>query len=418
MANLQLKSVSKIYPSGALALYKVDLQTTDGEFIAVVGGEKCGKSTLLRVVAGLEEVTEGQVFVGDKDVTQEQSSKRDVAMIFQGSTLYPSLNVFENMAYGLRLRKTSQTVIEQRVKAAAEILGISDVLYRKPKALTAEQKQRVAFGRAIVREPKLYLLDDPISGIEPEVRERLRSVLINLQIRMKGTYVYATKNVNEALTMATRIIVLREGFMQQADTPANLYEYPANAYVAFTIGSPTVNFVNGAVIEKDDSGVYAVAEGVRFNLPENIAARFTALDEYAGTGKKVILGIRPEDAYIGADGFMTATVAAAEEICGTTYAECDGNKLSFTVRVQDAAEKSDGSAKSVAVTKGDEVTIAADLTHMFIFDADTRLTLLARDGGYAATEHPDANFVPLPYTEEEALKKKFKLPRADKKKKK
>ncbi len=405
MANLQLKSVSKIYPSGELALYKNNLQLSDSEFIAVVGSEKCGKTTFLRLIAGLDEVTEGEITVGDKNVTNEPSKDRDIAMIFQGNTLYQALNVYENIAYGLRMRKVSNTVIEQRVKAAAELLGLSDVLYRKPKALTTEQKQKTVFARAIAREPKLYLLDDPLSGLDKAMREKLRSVLINLQMRMKGTFIYATKNVNEALTMATRILVLREGFVQQIDTPANLYDYPANAFVAFTVGSPTINFVNGATVEKEGDAVYVVDGGLRLQLPENILSRFTSLDEYAGTGKKVILGLRPEDMKAGEDGFAKATVSAAEEVAGTLYADCDFDKYSFVVRAEN-------------VNKGDTVSISADMTHAYLFDADTRLTLLSRDGGYEKTEHPDADVTPLAYEEEETLKKKFSLSKTEVKKKK
>ncbi|MCM1438112.1 MAG: ABC transporter ATP-binding protein [Roseburia sp.] len=406
MANLQLKSVSKIYPSGELALYKINLELSDGEFVAVVGGEKCGKTTLLRLVAGLDDATEGEILIGGNNITDEASRERDIAMIYQGNTLYPTMNVFENMAYGLKLRKFSQTVIEQRVKAAAEILGLSEVLYRKPKALTTEQKQKAVFGRAIVREPKLYLLDDPISGLDKAMREKLRSVLINLQMRMAGTFVYATKNVNEALTMATRIIVLRDGFLQQVDTPANLYDYPANAYVAFTVGSPTINFVNGATVEKDGDGVYAVSGDIRLALPENILSRFTALNDYAGTGKKVILGLRPEDMSVGEDGFMQATVCAFDEISGTGYADCDGDnkKQSFVVKAEKAA-------------KGDRVTVCADMSRAYLFDYDTRLTLLERDGGYEKTEFADADVTPLSYPEEETLKKKFSLPKTERKKK-
>ncbi|MGN1060248.1 MAG: ABC transporter ATP-binding protein [Candidatus Coproplasma sp.] len=404
MANLQLNSVSKIYPSGALALYKANFSLSDSEFIAVVGGEKSGKSTLLRVIAGLEDVTDGQIVVGGKDVTEVDSKERDVAMIFQGNTLYPSLNVFDNMAYGLRIRKVSQTVIDQRVRAAAEILGLTDLLNRKPKMLTAAQKQLVAFGRAIVREPKLYLLDDPISGLSPETRVQLRSVLINLQMRMKGTFVYATKNVNEAITMATRIVVLRDGFVQQIDTPANLYDYPANAFVAFTIGSPTINFVNNAVIVKDGEGYEAEASGVRFTLPANIVERFKSIEDYADSGKKVILGIRPEDSFAGEGGYIEAKVSAAQEICGTGYADCDAGKLSFVV-------KADG------VKKDDTVSVGFDLTHAYLFDADTRLTLLERDGGYKKTDFTDADVTPLTYAEEEEIKNKLKLKPEDKKKK-
>lgn len=405
MANLQLKNVSKIYPSGELALYKVNLQLSDSEFVAVVGGEKCGKTTLLRLVAGLDDATEGEILIGDKDVTNVPSRERDISFIYQGNTLYPSLNVYDNMAYGLKLRKYSNNVIEQRVKAAAEILGLTDILYRKPKALTTEQKQKAVFGRAIVREPKLYLLDDPISGLDKAMREKLRSILINLQMRMAGTYVYATKNVNEALTMATRIIVLREGFVQQIDTPANLYDYPANAYVAFTVGSPTINFVNGATVEKDGDNVYVVSGDVRWQLPENILSRFASLAEYAGTGKKVILGLRPEDMSAGDNGFMQATVGTYEEVAGVGYAECDGNKLSFVI-------------KSGKVEKGDKLGLCADMSHAYLFDADTRLTLLERDGGYVNTGYADADVKPLAYEEEEALKKKFSLPKNTAKKKK
>lgn len=406
MANLEIKGVSKIYPSGELALYKNSLQLSDSEFIAVVGGEKCGKTTLLRLIAGLDDVTEGEILIGGKDVTNEDSKDRDVTMIFQGNTLYPSLSVFENIAYGLRIRKTSGNVVEQRVKAAAELLGLTDVLYINPKALTTEQKQLAVFARAIVREPKLYLLDDPLSGLDRAMREKLRSVLINLQVRMKGTFIYATKNVNEALTMATRIVVLREGFIQQIDTPANLYDYPANAFVAFTVGSPTINFINGATVEKDGEAVYVVSEGLRLELPENVLSRFTALEEYAGTGKKVILGLRPEDMKTGGDGFAKATVSTVEEIAGVSYADCDlGNKVSFVVTAEN-------------VGKGDGVTVSADMTHAYLFDADTRLTLLSRDVGYQKTDYPDADVTPLTFAEEEEFKKKFSLPKAPAKKKK
>lgn len=403
MANLELKEVSKLYPSGTLALYKANLTLSDSEFIAVVGGEKSGKSTFLRLIAGLDDVTEGQIIVGGKDVTQIESRERDVAMIFQGNTLYPTLTVFDNMAYGLQLRKAPRALVEQRVKAASQILGLDDVLYRKPKILSVEQKQAVAFGRAIAREPKLYLFDDPIAGISQEVRAKLRSVLINLQMRVKGTFIYATKNVNEALTMATRIIVMREGFIQQIDTPANLYEYPANAFVAFTIGSPTINFINGKIVK--DGGVFVEAQGVRFALPENIVSRFTAVDEYAESGKAVILGVRPEDLGAGEKGLFEAAVSAFQTIGGAGYAECDFKDLSLLI-------KADG------LKKGEKANITADLTHAFIFDGETRLTLLERDEGYVKTQFADADFKPLAYEEEEEIKEKLRLPDGGKKKKK
>ena len=402
MANLKLDTVSKIYPSGALALYKINLELPDSQFIAVVGGEKSGKTSLLRVIAGLEEATEGTVKIGDKDVTGVEPRERDVAMIFQGNTLYPSLSVYDNLAYGLKIRKANSTLIEQRVKVAAEMLGLTEVLGRKPKALTTEQKQKTAFGRAIVREPKLYLLDDPLGGVSGELKSKLRSILINLQIRMKGTFIYATKNVNEALTMATRVLVLREGMVQQIDTPSNLYDYPVNAYVAFLIGSPTVNFMNEASVIKDGNGYFVTAQGVTFPLPENIVNRFSNIADYANTDKKVIVGIRPEDMSFGQEG-LEAVVSDAEEISGADYADCDAGKLSFVVK---------GKAE-----KGESVKIRADMTHAFVFDAVTRLTLLQRDNGYVNTGFADADKTPLGYDEEEAIKNKLKLPKHDKKKK-
>lgn len=402
MANLKLETVSKIYPSGALALYKINLELPDSQFIAVVGGEKSGKTSLLRVISGVEDATEGKVIVGGKDVTEVETRDRDVAMIFQGDSLYPSLSVFDNLAYGLKIRKASSALIEQRVKVVAEMLGLSDILNRKPKALTTEQKQKTAFGRAIVREPKLYLLDDPLAGVSGELKNKLRSVLINLQIRMKGTFIYATKNVNEALTMATRVLVLREGMVQQIDTPSNLYDYPVNAYVAFLIGSPTVNFMNGASVKKEGNGYFVTAQGVKLGLPENIVKRFPSIGEYADTDKKVIVGIRPEDLSL-AEGGLEATVSESEEIAGSAYSGCDVGELSFVVK---------GKAE-----KGEKVSVKADMTHAFIFDAVTRLTLLQRDSGYVNTGYADADKIPLGYEEEEAIKNKLKPSKQDKNKK-
>lgn len=402
MANLKLDTVSKIYPSGALALYKINLELPDSQFIAVVGGEKSGKTSLLRVIAGIEEATEGKILIGDKDVTEVDARERDVAMIFQSDTLYPSINVYENIAFPLKLRKANSTLIEQRVKVVAEMLGLTEVLGRKPKALTTEQKQKTAFARAIAREPRLYLLDDPLNGLSAELKTKLRSVLINLQIRMKGTFVYATKNINEALTMATRILVLRDGFVQQIDTPANLYDYPVNTYVAFLIGSPTINFMNNASVIKEDGKYCVVLDGVKFTLPDNIVERFTSIDEYADSDKKVIVGIRPEDMELSAEG-LDAVVTVSEEIAGKKYSDCSVGKQSFVVK---------GGAE-----KDEAVKISADLTHAFVFDAVTRLTLLKRDSGYTETGYADADKIPIGYDEEEQIKDKLKLHKRDKKKK-
>lgn len=406
MANLVLKDVSKLYPSGALALCKVNLEISDKEFVAVVGAEKSGKSTLLRVIAGLEDVTSGEIIIGGRDVAGVPPKDRDVAMIFRNDTLYPSINVYENMAYGLKMRKAPQAAIEARVKAAANILGLSDVLLRKPKTLTAAQRQRVALGRAIAREPKLYLLDDPIAGLDDNLKAQMRNIIVNLQARVNGTFIYATKNVNEALAMATRVVVLREGVVQQVDTPANLYDYPANAYVALLIGSPSMNILNGAVLEEEDGALVAVYKGVKIAISPQIAARLENKEEYVGTGRKVIVGIRPEDIKWGAG--VSSSVTATEEDDGKLYAECTVNKdLSFL------ALAPEGTAK------GDSVNISPDPAHIYIFDGQTRITLLKRDEGYAATGYSDADAAPMAYEDEEQLKSSLKpLPAPKIKKKK
>lgn len=402
MSSLKLTGVNKIYPSGTLALYDANLQTGDREFIAVLGAEDSGKSTLLRVIAGLEDVSEGSIFIDDKDVTEVPPKDRDIAMVFKNDTLYHTLSVFDNMAFGLKMRKASPALIEQRVKAAAKILGLSDLLYRKPKMLTAVQRQKAAIGRAIVREPKLYLLDEPLSGLDENLRGELLNVIVNLQARMEGTFIYATKNLSEAMSVATRIIVMKNGTVQQIDTPANLYDYPVNAYVAFYIGSPTINFINNAEIEQSDGQYFAVENGFRVKLGEKIVSRFKDIAKYAGTGKKVIIGIRPEDirACDGDDGSITATENDGDDV----YAECEAFGRPLVVRTQ----KDRGQGRCGLETDADR---------LYIFDGETRLTLLARDGGYVKTGFWDADNPPLTFAEEEELYKTFKAKKAAKKKK-
>lgn len=402
MASLKLSGVNKVYPSGTLALYDINLETSDREFIVIVGAEESGKSTLLRVIAGLEDVTDGQIFIDGKDVTEVEPKDRDIAMVFRNDTLYPALNVFDNMAFGLKMRKASPTLIEQRVKAAANILGLTDILYRKPKTLTGAQRQKVAIGRAMVREPKLYLLDEPLSGLDDKLKDELLNVIINLQARMEGTFVYATKNLNEAMTIGTRLIVMKGGTVQQIDTPANLYDYPANAYVAFFIGSPTINFVNNAKIVKSDEGVFVEKGDFKLKLAENIKARFENIDEYINNEKSVILGIRPEDAQTvkGSGAKVTKTESDGE----TTYAECEYCSQTLVVKTQtDAA--------------AGEYGLEIDASHAYLFDGETRLTLLKRDGGYEKTGYADADKSPLTFPEEEELLKKFKADKHAKKKK-
>ena len=405
MASLKLSDITKIYPSGATALYNINLEAADREFIVLVGGEKCGKSSLLRVIAGLEEATSGLVEIGGKDVTSVEPKDRDVAMVFRGDTLYPALTVYDNMAFGLRIRKAPQALIDQRVKAAANILGLTDVLYRKPKVLSGVVRQRVAIGRAVVREPKLYLFDEPLAGLDEKLRLDMLNTIINLQARMNGTFVYATKNLSEALTIGTRIVVLKNGLIQQIDSPANLYDYPANAFVAFYIGSPTINFIQNAKVVKGEEGYAVEFAGGRLGIAQNIAARFENIAEYAESGREVIVGIRPEDAKIAKEG-IPARVGKTESSDGAHFAECKlSDKVSLVVGATEATKKDD------------EVKLDIDLTKLYLFDGETRLTLLKRDGGYIETGHADAALKPLPYTEEQAVIEKLKPKKADDKKK-
>ena len=407
MASLKVSGLNKIYPSGATALYDINFEAKDKEFIVIIGGEASGKSSLLRVIAGLEEVTDGKIEIGDTDMTDVHPKDRNVAMIFRHDTLYPGLNVFENIAFGLRQRKAPNALVDQRVKAVSKILGLDEVLYRKPKALTAAAKQRVALGRAMAREPKLYLLDEPLEGFDEKLRADMLNLIINVQARMEGTFVYATKNLSEAMTIGTRIIVLKNGLVQQIDTPANLYDYPANAYVAFYIGAPTINFIKDAKIVKEEENYVASFNGGKFTLPENIVKRFTDIGNYVSENKTVWLGIRPEDCTaVKENGLLSGTVSKVESDDDRTYAEIavDGG-ISMIVGGQST------------LNKDEKLQIEIDLTKLLIFDGQTRLTLLSRDGGYKNTGYGDADFIPRPIDEENEIVEKLKPKKEVKKKK-
>ncbi len=396
MASLKLSNLDKVFPSGERALYDVNLEVRDGEFLVILGGENSGKSTVLRLTAGLDTESDGKVFIDGKDVTDSDPKDRDIAMVFKSATIYPTMNVFDNLAYSLKMRKAPAALVNERVKVVSAVLGLDEVLYRKPKTLTSAQKQRVALGRAIVREPRVYLLDDPLSGLDDKLRRELLSVIINLQARMKATFVYATKNVNEAMTM-------KNGFLQQSDTPANLYDYPANEYVAFLVGAPTINFIRDAEIVAGENGYLAQFKGGEIALPESIVKRFENIAAYAGSGKRVTLGIRPEDAKSG-DGEIKGKVVKAEN--GANYAECEiAPDISFTF----AADKE--------YAAGAEICLSLDKDRLHIFDAETRLTLLARDAGYAESGLPDTHFKPLGFVEEESIYYGSKAAKAQNKRK-
>ncbi len=291
MASITFEHVGKVYPGGTRAVEDINLEVGDGEFVVLVGPSGCGKSTLLRMVAGLEEITEGILKIGDRVVNDVSPKDRDIAMVFQNYALYPHMTVFDNMAFGLKLRKMPKDEIRRRVEEAARILEITELLDRKPKALSGGQRQRVAMGRAIVREPAAFLMDEPLSNLDAKLRVQMRAELGLLHARLKTTTLYVTHDQVEAMTMGDRVAVIRKGRLQQADVPRTLYDYPVNLFVAGFIGSPSMNFVYGR-LEGEGDRVYAAFAGHRLLVDPRDIERHPHLSEYVG--RELVIGIRPE----------------------------------------------------------------------------------------------------------------------------
>ena len=291
MSRIELDAVTKVYPNGVKAVDEVAIDIADGEFMVLVGPSGCGKSTLLRMIAGLEEVTGGSILIGDRDVTEMPPQKRDIAMVFQNYALYPHMTVEQNLAFGLQLRKTPKDEIKRRVLEAANMLGLEQLLKRKPAALSGGQRQRVAMGRAIVREPQAFLMDEPLSNLDAQLRIQTRLELIQLHQRLGVTTVYVTHDQIEAMTLGHRVCVLRDGKLQQVDTPQNLFDRPANLFVAGFIGSPAMNFVTAELVR--DDGPAVTFAGHKLPVPADVVSSRTGLDGFFG--REVILGIRPSD---------------------------------------------------------------------------------------------------------------------------
>ncbi len=291
MAQVAFERVSKIYADGTRAVNDFNLEIRDGEFMVLVGPSGCGKTTALRMVAGLEEISEGVLKIGDRVVNHVPSRDRDIAMVFQSYALYPHLSVYENIAFGLRLKKMPKDEIEKRVQRASNILGLTDYLQRKPRALSGGQRQRVAMGRAIVREPAAFLMDEPLSNLDAKLRVQTRAEISKLQSDLGVTTVYVTHDQVEALTMGTRVAVMRKGEIQQVDEPQTLYDRPVNLFVGGFIGSPAMNMLDATLEQNGD--IHAVIGDQKLNLGKETLAARPALTKFAG--KKVIIGIRPED---------------------------------------------------------------------------------------------------------------------------
>ena len=290
MATLSLKGIKKVYDGGVTAVHDFNLDIADKEFIVLVGPSGCGKSTTLRMIAGLEDISEGDLYIGDKRMNDVEPKDRDIAMVFQSYALYPHMTVYDNMAFALKLRKMPKDEIDRRVKEAAAILDITQYLNRKPKALSGGQRQRVAIGRAIVREPQVFLMDEPLSNLDAKLRNQMRAEIIKLRQRIDTTFIYVTHDQTEAMTLGDRIVIMKDGFIQQVGTPQEVFEHPINVFVAGFIGTPQMNFFDAHLVKEADS-YYVNCSGVRVDLPEKTQS---ALKQRNVGSQDITLGIRPE----------------------------------------------------------------------------------------------------------------------------
>ena len=391
MSGLLLKGINKVYPGGNQAVFNFCLDIRDKEFIVFVGPSGCGKSTTLRMIAGLEEISSGELYIDGKLVNDVVPKDRDIAMVFQNYALYPHMSVYENMAFGLRLRKVPKDVIDEKVKAAAEILGITDYLSRKPKALSGGQRQRVALGRTIVREPKVFLLDEPLSNLDAKLRAQMRTEISKLHVRLATTFIYVTHDQIEAMTMGTRIVVMKDGFMQQVDTPQNLYDYPINLFVAGFIGTPQMNFFKNSTLTQEDGKVYVnFIGGNKIALPRSVVSKIKNVDEYINTGKTVTLGVRPEDIHEddlfisnSPETIVKARIDVIEKLGAETQIYCDLEYESDKNTIVDNAAQMIARISSRAtVSLGEIVELAFDAKHIHLFDGYTEATMLERDEHY------------------------------------
>lgn len=367
MAGLKLKNICKLYPNGYNAVKNLSLDIEDKEFIVLVGPSGCGKSTTLRMIAGLEEISSGELYIGNKLVNEVEPKDRDIAMVFQNHALYPHLNVYENMAFSLKISKKPKSDIDRKVIEVAKLLRIENILNRKPKELSGGQSQRVALGRAIVRNPRVFLMDEPLSNLDTKLRTQMRMEISKLHKKLGTTFIYVTHDHVEAMTMADRIVIMKDGVIQQIGTPKQVYNNPCNIFVASFIGAPQMNFIDAKVIEYNE-GVY-----VRFNKTKIALSKqksdMLRLKGYIG--KEVILGIRPEDVYLvnNKDKGFEATVEICELTGSEIYVYLDVNGIPITARF-------DGGH---SINTDDKLKLSIDEYKIHIFDKETKKNLLGSE---------------------------------------
>ncbi|SFG58805.1 carbohydrate ABC transporter ATP-binding protein, CUT1 family [Halobacillus alkaliphilus] len=364
MAELKLNNIEKVYDKNVKAVEDFNLDINDKEFVVFVGPSGCGKSTTLRMIAGLEEITGGDFMIDDKRMNDVAPKDRDIAMVFQNYALYPHMNVYDNMAFGLKLRKMDKKEIEQRVNNAANILGLEALLDRKPKALSGGQRQRVALGRAIVRDAKVFLMDEPLSNLDAKLRVQMRAEIQKLHQRLQTTTIYVTHDQTEAMTMATRLVVMKDGLIQQVGRPKDVYDKPENVFVGGFIGSPAMNFLQGTLEEGQiDLGT------VKISIPEG---KMKTLREQNYIGKELILGVRPEDmhdepVFIDAnqDKKITAHIEVAEMMGSESYLYSRLNDQEFIARVDSRTD----------INGGEDIELAIDMNKVHFFDKDSELRI-------------------------------------------
>lgn len=400
MASVTLKNVMKIYPHaadskktarkkkndspqeegpklltterGVVAVQEFNLEIADKEFIVLVGPSGCGKSTTLRMVAGLEEITEGELYIGDRLVNDVAPKDRDIAMVFQNYALYPHMTVYENMAFALKLRKAPKEEIDKKVRQAAEILDITQYLDRKPKALSGGQRQRVAIGRAIVRNPQVFLMDEPLSNLDAKLRNQMRAEIIKLRQRIDTTFIYVTHDQTEAMTLGDRIVIMKDGVIQQIGTPQEVFDRPANLFVAGFIGTPQMNFFPNAELALENDKYHVKVQGARIELPEDKQAALKKNN--VPDGKRIILGVRPEHIMLCADGAGIAAMVDVSEMMGSSihlHVDSDGLDVVLVLPVVDLPE-----VYSSGIGYGARVNYVFGGNVVHIFDPETENSLL------------------------------------------